>query len=161
MSTERRCAECDGPLVCRGYAHVTKVGKVTVTDGTRAVPTCKACGEPALTLQDLESYERRAASTALREGRHVDGDVLRFARKAAGLRQADLAKLLEYTAETVSRWESGAAPVARAAQLAIASLLEGAELYGHDLRELARAPESTDGTPDVTELDVPRVERAA
>jgi len=54
---------------------------------------------------------------------NVDGGALKFARKAMGLTQDSLARALEVKPETISRWETGAAPVSRSTQLAVLGLL--------------------------------------
>lgn len=122
-----RCESCDIPMHVRGYKHVEQVGNVKVTDGTGLAPQCQKCGKVSLLLSDLAGYERRAAALVLRDGKHVDGSVIKYARKALGLRQTELAFLLQCTPETISRWENGANPMKRAEQLAIVALLDGVQ----------------------------------
>jgi transcriptional regulator with XRE-family HTH domain len=47
----------------------------------------------------------------------VAGGVVRYARKAMGLRQTDLARHLGCAAETISRWGNGTETMPRQAQL--------------------------------------------
>lgn len=54
---------------------------------------------------------------------HPTGVDLRFARKAMGMRQADLAARLDVAPETVTRWETGAIPVQRVTLLAVTALV--------------------------------------
>ena len=69
--------------------------------------------------------------------------MLRFARRAMGLRQKELAELLEVTESTVSKWENGEEPFRRTTQLAIAAIVEQVEAFGVDhvkRRLMNRAP---------------------
>jgi DNA-binding transcriptional regulator YiaG len=127
MTRSRKCPECGGKLVGRAVKHVEKVGPATVTDGTGVVSVCEACGEYDLSAEQLSGYERRAAALVLRDGAHVDGQVVRYARKALGLRQEELATLLACRGETVSRWETEAIEIPRTEQLALVALLDGVE----------------------------------
>ena len=94
-----------------------------------------------LTLAELAGYERRAAKTVLLDVPEVEGEVLKFARKALGLKQAELAAILDVSAETISRWETSADPFKRQVQLAYAQLLDIAEHHGPEaIRHLLMSP---------------------
>jgi len=111
----------------QSYAHVTKVGGFTVTDETGQALTCPACGTVTLSSKQLAGYERRAAFEILTAAeKPVSGEVLKFARKALGLRQKDLAPLLGSDEYQVSRWEN-AISIDRQLRLAMAALLNIAE----------------------------------
>lgn len=110
---------------------ITKVGRYRVEDATRPYET----GED-LSLKQLAGYERRAVRTVLREVREVEPEVLRYARRAMGLTQAQLADLLSVTSETISRWETGAEAYKPAVPLALATLLDIFERVGGELGEL-------------------------
>jgi DNA-binding transcriptional regulator YiaG len=153
MEDEKRCPECGGALEMRGYRHVEHVGHTKVTDGTGMALQCKECGEPMLSLLALAGYERRAASLVLRDGKHVDGAVVRYARKALGLRQTELAALLQCTPETLSRWENSALQMKRAEQLALVALIEGVERDGVDIKKML-SNKSEDRQSTVVELEV-------
>jgi DNA-binding transcriptional regulator YiaG len=60
----------------------------------------------------------------------IHGEELRFARKAMGQRQPDLATLLDVATETVSRWETGTEPIRRQTQLAVLLYLEHTARHG-------------------------------
>ena len=66
--------------------------------------------------------ERRDALTRLRADAVAGGD-LRYARKALGMRAAELAAALDVTPETVSRWETDARPIPQTTRLAVVALL--------------------------------------
>jgi DNA-binding transcriptional regulator YiaG len=135
---------------------VQQIGDVAVHDSTAFAWQCK-CGECDLALDELAGYERRAAALVLRDGRHVNGNVVRAARKALDLRQA---VLLECKPETISRWETGAMSMPRAEQLALVALLEGTEQGTADVQELVRAAREGGAPDDGTELEVPPLRRA-
>jgi DNA-binding transcriptional regulator YiaG len=82
---------------------------------------CQACGEEYTSSEDLGRLELTIARALLDAG-EASGEVFKFARKAMGLRAADLARLLSVTPETVSRWETGVHPIDPMA-LAVLSLL--------------------------------------
>lgn len=54
---------------------------------------------------------------------HVGGDVLKYGRKSLGLRQKDLATLLDTNEQQVSRWEHDA-EIDRRLRLAMSALLD-------------------------------------
>ena len=122
-----KCPNCEEKMVVKGYEHMTKIGGFTVTDGTGQALTCERCGEVQLTSKQLAGYERRAALEILTTAQKpVSGEVLKFARKALGLRQKDLAKRLGYSEQQPSRWEAEP-ETEMSLRLAIALLLTVAE----------------------------------
>jgi len=157
MEFKKPCVHCGGEAVYTQYTHVEDVAGVRVTDPRQLAYVCGACGEAQLSTGELAGFQRRAAMTALCDLPSVQGGVLRYARKAAGLRQADLALLLGLSPETVSRYETSGEDVPRAVQMAMHGLLLARE-GGADLRALiANAQKST----SATELVVPPSHRAA
>jgi len=121
-----RCLECGGQLESGSYTHEEQVGRWKVSDGTGMRPKCTKCGEVSLSLDDLEAYQRRAARTALLEGK-LEGDVLRYARKSMGLTQKELAVVLGYQPERISKWETGAERFDQSIALAVAGILFSAD----------------------------------
>ena len=156
-----RCPECgEGTLRRRAVTHVETVGGIKVKDGTALVLACDRCGEYDLTGDELAGYQRRAAALVLRDGRLVNKDVVRYARKALGLRQVDLGELLDKSPENISRWENGEVRIPRAEQVALIALLDAQE-QGTDLGEWIeeqRKPLRRSKRPQ--ELDVPPPRRA-
>lgn len=119
-----KCSNCQEKMALRAYEHVTKVGGFSVIDATGPVLTCPACGTLTLSGKQLAGYERRAAVEILRGAQKpVNGEVLKFARKALGLRQTDLAARLECNAQQLSRWEQSEA-IEMWLRLAMVTLLE-------------------------------------
>ena len=89
--------------------------------------------------------------TVLRDLPSIRGEALRYARKAAGLRQVDLARLLDIAPETISRYETSNDAVPRAVQVAMHGLLLLRE-SGVSLQSLIDAATKPVGA---TELVVP------
>lgn len=152
-----RCAECGKDMAWRGYKNVEQVGRFTVNDATAMAWQCEACGEANITLEALAGYERRAAAVVLRDASDVDGAVVKYARKALGMKQADLADRIGCQAETLSRYETGAAPVPPGIRLAIVAILDGVERAGS--LEAYRC-QRTQGAGDTFEVPPPRRECA-
>jgi DNA-binding transcriptional regulator YiaG len=116
---------------------MTTVGPLKVRDKTVALPQCDRCDVVDVPMDIAAGLERRAARTVLLDAPKADGATVRFARKALGLRQADLGRLLGVNDQAVSRWENGHENVTRTTQLAIAHLLVIAETHGMQaIREL-------------------------
>jgi len=114
----------------RGYKNVEQVGRFTVTDATGMAWQCEACGEADITIDALAGYERRAAALVLRDAPDVNGAVVKYARKAIGMKQTELAERIGCQAETLSRYETDSLPVPRNMRLAIVAILDGVERVG-------------------------------
>ena len=82
--------------------------------------------EPGLTSEEWGRLELQAAIAVLSSAPSIMGAELKFARKAMGLTQPELAALLDVAVETVCRWEKGAQAetVSKTTQLAVLHLLE-------------------------------------
>ena len=133
------CPNCGGKLTRRAYQHVTKIAGFTVTDGTGHMLRCDQCEAPLLSLAEVAGYERRAAKQILMTAeRPVSGAVLKYARKALGLRQKQMADLLATNEQQISRWENDD-EIDRRLRLAVASLLAMAE-GGSPVDEVAATP---------------------
>ena len=109
---------------------ITKVGRYRVEDTRQQ--------EGELSLKQLARSQRRAARTVLRSVRDVEPEVLRYARRAMGFTQAELAGVLGVKAETVSRWETGADAYKPTVPLALAALIDMFEAAGGDVGKLQR-----------------------
>ena len=116
------------------YEHTTRVGRFTDIDTGRATETLSD-GSPGITSEELSRLERRAAITVLSEVEDIEGTELKFARKAMGLTQSELARTLGVTMETVCRWETGKEDFKRQTRLAVLRLLEELERTGEPPRE--------------------------
>lgn len=161
MKPPKKCPDCSrGTLRHGAVDHVEIVGTVKVTDATGLALVCDGCGEYDLTADDLAGYQRRAAALVLRNGRFVNGNVVRYARKALGLRQVDLGVLLHKSPENISRWETGEIAIPRAEQLAITACLDAAE-HGVDIGDWVATERLPKKRPGRAELTVPPIRRYA
>lgn len=153
--TEDRCRVCGGDVSTRIYEHNQMVGRWKVADRSGMAPQCNECKEPQLTLDDLEGYQLRAVKTAMCDG-HVEGEVIRYARKALGLTQKELAAILGYAHETVSRWENNKEELPRSASQALIGILMRA-IDGEDPQDILESVEhpSTRSSSEAIEVVVP------
>jgi len=148
-------------LGSKAYSHFTWVGPYKVKDSSGfAMQT--ADGHVELSQEDLIGYERRAARVVLQEAPSIDGAVLKFARKALGLRQAELARLLGYGDTYVSKWENDQEAIHRTVQLALAELLCRVETEGEAVLEiwLRAKPEKPGSRAKTQVLQVRRLLKA-
>jgi DNA-binding transcriptional regulator YiaG len=125
------------------YTHSTKVGRWIVKDNSTAVYQTMKDGTPVMTADEMTQLELRAAITVFAGVELVGGAELKFARKALGLKQTDLAEHLGVNAETISRWENGAESFKRPVQLAILHVLEEFQRTGAIARPI-RSPKASD-----------------
>ncbi len=103
----------------------TKVGEHSVLDRSVTRPVCTHCGEFTVPAQALEKVELRAVVVAFTEAATVSGAMLRFARKALGMTQGDLAERIGATPESLSRWEREERPMEPWVALAVLGLVRG------------------------------------
>jgi DNA-binding transcriptional regulator YiaG len=84
-----------------------------------------------LKIKDIEGLHKFIGMTLANEKKNLSGKEIRFLRQEMLLSQGTLAKLLGVTEQTVHRWETGKADIAKPAEALIRSLylaqLEGAE----------------------------------
>lgn len=99
-------------------------------------------GSFAMSGEDFGRLGLQAAVAVFQQTESIQGGELRFARKAMGLKQPELAALLDVATETVSRWETDKDPIRRQTQLAILLFLEHTERFGHPV-PLAPSNDST------------------
>jgi putative zinc finger/helix-turn-helix YgiT family protein len=100
------------------------------------VRRCRECGEHEVVIPRIEELHRLIAGALTRKPTRLLPDEIRFLRKRLGWSGADFAQHFGVTAETVSRWEQGRAPMGASAdrllRLAVAHL-EPASDYSLDL----------------------------
>lgn len=126
-----RCANCNGTSFSNLKAARTLdlqfkfKGKLkTVVFRAQApVRKCSRCGTEYEVGPIRSRMEQTVALNLIERGINAGG-VLRFARKALGLRAVDLAQLLGITPETVSHWENDKTQAEPVSWVAIRDLLE-------------------------------------
>jgi DNA-binding transcriptional regulator YiaG len=153
-NAEQACWSCGSRMTDRLYEHVEQVGKIKVSDKTAFARQCAECGEVDLSLKELAGYQRRAAAIVLREAPHIKGLHIRYARKALGVRQVDLARIIGCEAETLSRYENDTNPMPRATQLAIVAVLDEAERNGGNVQAMIDREVEDGARPSIRSLEV-------
>jgi DNA-binding XRE family transcriptional regulator len=102
----KRCAECGGrrlrPVAEKQEIAVGPRTFVGVADAIR----CEKCGARFTSGPSGVAFELDVARWLAEHG-FTTGAEVRFMRKVAGLRAADLAELLGVSEESVSHWETG------------------------------------------------------
>lgn len=103
---------------------------------------CRDCKEVFFTAQEVASFDLQVAERLMEMGTKT-GLGFKFARKAVGLRAADLAALLDVDVATISRWENDKIPIDRAALATLGSLVrdkrQGSSATMAQLRALREA----------------------
>ena len=73
---------------------------------------CARCGRAAQTrLEDMRELEKLVTNALVRKRGRLTASEFRWLRKRLRLKGAELARLMGVTPPTVSRWETGAAPI--------------------------------------------------
>lgn len=86
-------------------------------------PVCVDCGEYTVPAGMLEKVELRAALVVLTDAPSVSGEAVKFARKALGLTQTELAERIGSTKESISRWEREERPMEPWVPLTVLALI--------------------------------------
>ncbi|HET9930839.1 MAG TPA: helix-turn-helix domain-containing protein [Polyangiaceae bacterium] len=119
-----KCHECNGEKFERRVVELsTQVGDQVVVDRSVRLPVCMHCDAFVVPSSVLEMVELRAALVAFLDAPRVTGEMLRFARKALGSTQTELAARLSVSMESVSRWEREERPMEPWVPLAVLGLV--------------------------------------
>lgn len=119
-----QCHACKGESFERqAVTLTTRVGNHRVVDRSLRLPVCLDCGEFVVPAEAHEKVELRAALVAFTDAPRVTGAMLRFARKALDMTQAELAERLSVAPESISRWEREERPMEPWVPLAVLGLL--------------------------------------
>ena len=106
------CSECGGEMTVRreNYRY-DACGLPNITLQKVEVGRCPKCGETEVAIPSLEGLHRSLAQAIIRKPSRLVPAEIRFLRKYLGWSGADFAARMGTAAETVSRWETGAAPM--------------------------------------------------
>ncbi len=123
----RRCAQCGN---CEFRNVIETLSAEFPSSGVTAsvgVPgrQCTKCKETYVAGSVKQGFELAVARELANLGVRT-GEAVRHMRKTLGLRAADLAQLLDLTPETISHWETGKAPINRAAFVAVGAMIQDA-----------------------------------
>lgn len=101
-----KCSACK-----KGELHPSKtemkfvVGEYTFV-ATVPADACRKCGEAIVHIDDWGRAEQAVARWLIANGQ-PSGQATRFLRKVVAIQAKEIARLLDVTPETVSRWEAG------------------------------------------------------
>lgn len=106
------CLECGGPM--RTRREIVPFDKPIGLPGVRLstfVERCAKCQAYEVLIPNLEGLHQAIARALVGKAARLAGAEVRFLRKVLGWSGADFAEHMGTSAETVSRWETGAAPM--------------------------------------------------
>jgi putative zinc finger/helix-turn-helix YgiT family protein len=106
------CLECGGTM--RTRREVVPFEKPIGLPGVRVstfVARCPKCGAYEVMLPNLEGLHQAIARAVIAKKERLAPAEVRFLRKVLGWSGADFAEYMGTSAETVSRWETGATPI--------------------------------------------------
>lgn len=86
-----------------GLPNVTLVGVTTFH--------CPSCGEDAVAIPRVAELHETIAWAVAQKDARLSGEEIRFLRKYLGLSGIQMSSVMGVSRETVSRWETGAAPM--------------------------------------------------
>lgn len=101
-----RCTNCSERKLVEEQQTVTREVGDRTFEGMVKGWRCSSCGESYQDGSDLGAFEEAASKWLAEHGVRTPQE-LKFMRKAAGIRAADLASWLDVTPETISHWETG------------------------------------------------------
>jgi putative zinc finger/helix-turn-helix YgiT family protein len=149
-----RCPNCKSDrFEAVAEEHTVHVGGAEVS-GTVDVTRCLECTESFTDAEELRRFDAAAAASLIAVGFHR-GSVLRFARKALGMRSIDFARFIGVKPETVSRWEAETQEPPRSVFLLLHVLLRESAAGGIRQREAVEAvePSANAGSPPRLRVD--------
>lgn len=101
-----KCTECGSNMKkTKGNYNYRESGIDKVNLQGIPIYVCK-CGHEIPSILHVEQLHELIAIDVVKQKRLLMGQEVRFLRKAMGLKAVDLAKILNVTKVTVSRWES-------------------------------------------------------
>lgn len=141
-----RCAECARRLrrVRRDYPS-KESGLANVELMRAPVYVCPRHGVQAVALHNVLAIDAEIAQALLSRKHPLRGTEIRFLRKHRGWSQAELARRLDVTEVTVSRWETETAPTGPANQQRLHLLFRDPEAVA--ALQLTRPPRRKAGAP--------------
>jgi putative zinc finger/helix-turn-helix YgiT family protein len=107
-----RCISCGAQMhTRRENFRYDACGLPGVTLWDVEVRRCPRCGEYEVAIPRIEELHRAIAKAVIHKSTRLTPAEVRYLRKYLGWSGADLARYMGTTAETVSRWETGAEPM--------------------------------------------------
>ena len=107
-----RCIECQGPMSEKVENHrYDECGLPNITLVGIRISRCRQCGGYEIAIPRIEQLHRLIARSVIEKATRLTPAEVRYLRTWMDLSGADFARRMGVTAETVSRWENGAAPI--------------------------------------------------
>lgn len=116
-----RCPHCRRAdmVVTRQNYKYAESGLPGITLRALEIRQCPDCGERLIVIPAIEVLHREIAYALINKPARLASEEVRFLRKWLGFSRLDLAEHIGVTPETVSRWETGKAPVGPTAERAL------------------------------------------
>jgi putative zinc finger/helix-turn-helix YgiT family protein len=143
MSKNWKCPRCGGDkaTTTRENEPFDEVLTGVVLVGVE-VTRCGSCGNREVAIPRMEDLLKAVARLVVGMGGRLTGEEVRFLRTFLDLSGVELARLMDSTPGTVSRWENDRTPVGRTADLLLRTIVGGdAEGLGrkeHTVLDLVR-----------------------
>jgi transcriptional regulator with XRE-family HTH domain len=117
----RRCDKCKTGLLERSVKqeHIEDLGGVVVKiiNAVKVFKcTGKDCGDEVTGIPDMQGLVQAAAVYRALDPARLSGKEVRFMRRALDMTQVEFGKVMDLTAEHVSRWETGARGIGSATE---------------------------------------------
>lgn len=112
MSTAFRCTTCGSRMRnVRGPHRFEECGLTNVWLADIEHHSCTRCDNVEYAIPKIEGLLRAIAQAVIHKPTRLRGEEVRFLRKTLGWSGVDFARHMGVAVETVSRWETDAAPI--------------------------------------------------
>lgn len=112
MATSLRCTTCGSPMrEGHGPHRYRECGLSNVWLVDIEINPCTGCDNVAYGIWRIELLHRTIAEAVIHKPTRLRGEEVRFLRKTLGWSGVDFARHMGVAVETVSRWETDAAPI--------------------------------------------------
>lgn len=144
---ETACMVCGAPMSRSVVAHPFDALPGVILEGVSRYE-CGVCGGVEIGIPALEALFKVLTRALVERSSPLTGRELRFLRKALGWSGVDAAAYMGVTKETISRWESGKAPISTLADRLIRMyVVQGAALRGYDLDKILHTHDERSPAP--------------
>ena len=112
MTKPIRCTICGEPMKpTHGPHHYRECGLSNVWLSDIEIFPCSSCDNVGYGIWRIEQLHRAIAEAVIHKTTRLRGEEVRFLRKTLGWSGVDFARHMGVAVETVSRWETDAAPI--------------------------------------------------
>ena len=103
-----KCSVCNKPLKeTSELYHYTECGLDNVYLGGVDIYKCENCGNIEAKIPKIDELHMVIAKCIISKPQRLNNKEIRYLRKYLGLKAVDLAKILNVSKSTLSRWEAG------------------------------------------------------